>query len=229
MIIKVFLLQSNALIIKWQHFTISIKILYPSNIIFPSNFCDGFAMLLGLTGAGNLLTLVGTGNTGVRGTGRGLCWGRLDKPKASNKLFVPWCHFPFPLVIQTINLESCRYEPLLRLGRQELKSHLITSSSWASFSQRGEDSVLFVSWTWHIDTGAGKRHFNRTSKEPGQRSGWGHNLLQNYLHTQLSVWALGRNHNRERRGLSSVVPITAGNLIKLHKQNTEQNINTAST
>lgn len=158
-----------------------------------------------------------------------LCWGRLDKPKASNKLFVPWCHFPFPLVIQTINLESCRYEPLLRLGRQEPKSHLIISSSWASFSQRGEDSVLFVSWTWHIDTGAGKRHFNRTSKEPGQRSGWGHNLLQNYLHTQLSVWALGRNHNRERRGLSSVVPITAGNLIKLHKQNTEQNINTAST
>ena len=29
-------------------------------------------MLLGLTGAGNLLTLVGTGNTGDQGTGRGL-------------------------------------------------------------------------------------------------------------------------------------------------------------
>lgn len=31
------------------------------------------------------------------------------------------------------------------------------------------------------------------------------------------------------QGLSSVVPIIAGNLIKLHKQNTEQNINPAST
>ena len=97
---------------------------------------------------------------------------------------------------------------------------LLTISSWEAESvrQKREGSVLFVSWTWHIDTRAGKRHFNRTSKEPGQRSGWGHNLLQNYLHTQLSVWALGRNHNRERRGLSSVVPITAGNLIKLHKK-----------
>ena len=99
-------------------------------------------MLLGLTGAGNLLTLVGTGNTGVRGTEGSLrswllCSGRLDKPKASNKLFVPWCHFPFPLVIQTINLESCRYEPLLRLGRQEPQSHLIISSSW-HHSVRGE-------------------------------------------------------------------------------------------
>ena len=37
---------------------------------FSLNFYDGFAMLLGLTGGGNLLTLVGTGNTGDQGTGR---------------------------------------------------------------------------------------------------------------------------------------------------------------
>lgn len=76
-----------------------------------------------------------------------LCWGRLDKPKTSNKLFVPWCHFPFPLAIQTINLKSSY---LSYLCWQYHHERLRGASRFCQSKERRLGSVCFMDLThWH--------------------------------------------------------------------------------
>lgn len=109
MIVKVFLLQSNALIIKWQRLPIPNKILYLSNIIFPSIFMMDSQCYWAWQAGAICWHLWELGTPGIREQvglpAKKSCPNRAERFKQTAAVPVGYrfvgCHLP--LVIQAIN------------------------------------------------------------------------------------------------------------------------------